>query len=146
MRWLRSAGLRMLQSVARVDPEDDDIRRFVVRHYRYDPDRHERRHVIVAAFDNEREYRACMERAVAEIRARRERGEPVEPTEHVTGEVQEPGYRRKQQNARLVERAMRHGVRPPELENLEMPSNVAFLQAERDPWWRRLAGRLSRSG
>jgi hypothetical protein len=130
-------------SVARVDPENDSIRRFVVRHYRYDPDRHERRHVIVAGFDNKREYKACMEETAAEIRARRERGDPVEPTEHVTGEVQEPGYRRKQQNARLVERAMRHGVMPAELANLEMPSNVAFLRAERVPWWRRLAGRLS---
>jgi hypothetical protein len=126
-----------------VDPENDSIRRFVVRHYRYDPDRHERRHVIVSAFDNKREYKACMEETAAEIRARRERGDPVEPTEHVTGEVQEPGYRRKQQNARLVERAMRHGVMPAELASLEMPSNVAFLRGERVPWWRRLASRLS---
>ena len=49
----------------------------------------------------------------------------------MTGEVQEPWYRRKQQNARLVERATRHGVLPAELENLEMmPSNVGFLRAE----------------
>ncbi len=132
--------------VARVDPDDDSIRRFVVRHYRYDPDRRERRHVIMAAFDNKREYKACMEETAADIRARRERGEPVGSTEHVTGEVQEPGYRRKQQNARLVERAMRHGVIPAELAKLEMPSNVGFLRAERPPWWRRLAGRLSHPG
>jgi hypothetical protein len=42
--------------VAEVDPDDDSIRRFIVRHYRYDPDRHERRHVVVAAFDSEREF------------------------------------------------------------------------------------------
>ena len=29
-------------SVARVDPEDDNIRRFIVHHYRYDPARRER--------------------------------------------------------------------------------------------------------
>jgi len=131
--------------VARVDPDDDSIRRFVVRHYRYDPDRHERRHVVVAAFDTKREFKACMEETAAEIRSRRERGELVDPAEYVTGDDLEPGYRRKQQNARLVERALRHGVLPSELENLEMPSNVAFLRAEHVPWWRRLAGRLSRS-
>jgi hypothetical protein len=46
--------------VAAVDPDDDTICRYVVRHYRYDPDRHERRHVVVAAFDNESEYDACL--------------------------------------------------------------------------------------
>jgi hypothetical protein len=30
----------------------------VVRHYRYDPDRRQRRHVVVAAFDNESEFMA----------------------------------------------------------------------------------------
>lgn len=133
-----------------MDPDDDSIHRFVVRHYRYDPDRRERRHVIVAAFDNEREYQACMDQTEADIRARRERGEPVEPDEHVSGDELEPGYHRKQQNARLVERAMRHGVLPAELESLEMPSNVGLVRAgpraEPLPWWRRLVGRLSRSG
>ena len=66
----------ILRAVARVDPEDDDIRRFIVHHYRYDPQRRERRHVVVAAFDNEREFRACMEGVQAEIRRRREAGEP----------------------------------------------------------------------
>lgn len=127
-----------------MDPDDDSIRRFIVRHYRYDPDRRERRHVIVAAYDNDREYEACMEETAAGIEARRQRGEPVEPTEHVSGVVQEPGYRRKQQNGRLVARALRHGVSPAELENLEMPSNVAFLRAGRMPWWRRVADRLCR--
>ena len=28
--------------MGRVDPEDDGVRRFVARHYRYDPQRHER--------------------------------------------------------------------------------------------------------
>jgi hypothetical protein len=33
--------------MARVDAEDDTLRRYIVRHYRYDPERHERRHVVV---------------------------------------------------------------------------------------------------
>jgi hypothetical protein len=127
-------------AVARVDPEDDSICRFVVRHYRYDPDRHERRHVVVAAFDNKREFAACMEETAAEIRGRRERGEAVDPTEHVTGEVQAPGHRRRQQNARLIERAAEHGVRPANIEDLELPPGVALLGAQRLPWRRRLHG------
>jgi hypothetical protein len=33
----------------------------VVRHYRFDPARRERRHVVVAAFDNKREFEAPIE-------------------------------------------------------------------------------------
>jgi hypothetical protein len=127
--------------VARVDPEDDSIRRFVVSCYRYDPDRHERRHVVVAAFDTKREFYACLDEVDADIRARQERGEPVGPNEHVMGVELKPGYRREQQQARLVERALRHGVLPAELENL--PRNFGLLRDERRPWWRRLARRLS---
>ena len=39
-------------SVAEVDPDEDTIARWVVAHYRYDADRRERRHVVVAAFDS----------------------------------------------------------------------------------------------
>jgi hypothetical protein len=67
------------RSVARVDPENDGVRRFIVRHYRYDPDRHERRHVVVAAFDNKREFLACLEQVRAEIERRKNRGEHVDP-------------------------------------------------------------------
>lgn len=120
-----------------MDPDDDSIRRFVVSHYRYDPNRHERRHVIVAAFDTKREFKACMGEVDAEIRARQEHGDPVEPNEHVMGVELEPGYRRKQQQARLVERALKHGVLPAELD--KMPRNFALLRDEPQPWWRRLA-------
>jgi len=58
-------------------PGDDSIERFIVRHYRYDPQRRGRRHVVVAAFDNEPEFRACMGSVQEEIMARRECGEPV---------------------------------------------------------------------
>jgi hypothetical protein len=64
--------------VAEVEPDDDSIRRFIVWHYRYDPDRHERRHVVVAAFDNDREFEACLEATEAELRRRRGTGEPAD--------------------------------------------------------------------
>jgi len=63
--------------VAAVDPDDDSAWRYVIRHYRYDPDRHERRHVVVAAFDSQSEFRAFLDAAAATLRARRETGEAI---------------------------------------------------------------------
>ncbi len=112
--------------MARVDPDDDDIRRFIVRHYRYDPERHERRHVVIAAFDNEHEFNACMKEASAEIDRRKNNGEQVDPAEHVSGIVHEPGYRRRAASRRLVFRALDHGADPhPRMDDLDLPSAMA---------------------
>jgi hypothetical protein len=119
--------------VARVDPEDDSIERFIVRHYRYDPQRRERRHVVVAAFDNDAEFRACMEDVQAEIGRRREAGEPVDPGEHAWGNVHEPGYLRRAANGHLISRAISHGVAGWWIEELELPSNMSVARAERPP-------------
>ena len=120
-------------AVVRVDPGNDDIERFIVRHYRYDPQRRERRHVVVAAFDNEPEFLACIERVRAEIERRRERGEPVDPREHASGVVHEPGYLRRAANGHLAMRAVRHGAAGPWLEALELPSNISVGWAEHPP-------------
>jgi hypothetical protein len=45
--------------------------------------------------------------------------------------VHEPGYCRRAANGRLVGRAIRHGVAPRLLDDLELPSNVGFVRAER---------------
>ncbi len=42
--------------MATVDPNDDNIKLYVVRLYAYDPEHRERRHQVVAAFDNEQEF------------------------------------------------------------------------------------------
>jgi hypothetical protein len=105
--------------------------RFIVRHYRYDPQRRERRHVVVAAFDNEQEFRACMDRVGDEIKVRRERGEPVDPGEHASGVVQEPGYLRRAANGHLLSRAIKHGATGSWIEELELPSNISVVRAER---------------
>lgn len=122
-----------------VNPDDDTVRRYVVRHYRYDPDRHERRHVVVGAFDNESEYDACLVATGAALDARRDSAEAVDPCEHVSGTVYEPGYRRLQQNGRMLRRAAEHGVWPPNWQDLELPSNVAIVQTgppdKRTPGW-----------
>lgn len=112
---------------------DDSIKRFIVQHYRYDPQRRERRHVVEAAFDNEREFLACIDRVRAEIERRREAGEPVDPREHASGVVHEPGYLRRAANGHLVMRAIRHGVTGRWIEDLELPSNMSVAWAERPP-------------
>jgi hypothetical protein len=119
------------RAVARLDPGDDDIERFIVRHYRYDPQRRERRHVVVAVFDNEPEYRACMDSVRDEIKARRDRGERVDPGEHASGVVHEPGYLRRAANGHLVSRAIRHGATGSWIGELELPSNMSVVWAER---------------
>jgi hypothetical protein len=105
------------------------MRRFIVRHYRYDPERRERRHVVVAAFDNEREFLACIERVRAEIEQRREREEHVDPREHASGVVYEAGYLRRAANGHLLRRAFKHGVVGLDFEEWELPSNMAVFRA-----------------
>jgi hypothetical protein len=138
--------------VARVDPEDDSILRYVVQHYRYDPERHERRKITVAAFDNEHEFEALLDEIEEDIRRRRKAGDDdVDPDEHASGVVHEPGYRRQQQNARLLTRALKHGVWPSNLDEDDLPASVGIVRVEAsDPpaatpsWWLRLRRRFVR--
>lgn len=117
--------------MAAADPDDDSITRYVVRRYRFDPARHERRHVVIAAFDNETEYEACIEAATAELRKRRDDGDELHPTDHVSGMVLEPGYLRRAANAHLLRRAIEHGVVPDNWpDSLELPRNMALLRSE----------------
>jgi hypothetical protein len=116
-----------------VDPEDDSIERFIVCHYRYDPQRRERRHVVVAAFDSEREFQACFDSLQVEINRRRGTGEPVDAREHASGRIYEPGYLRRAANGHLVMRALRHGAAGPWIDELELPSNMSVSRAERQP-------------
>ena len=89
--------------------------------------------MVVAAFDNEREFRACMEGVQAEISRRRDAGEPVDPGEHASGIVHEPGYLRRAANGHLVSRAVRHGAAGRWIGELELPSNMSVMWAERPP-------------
>src|ERR1700727_2729080 len=106
-------------SVAEVDPDDDSIARWVVAHYRYDADRRERRHVVVAAFDNPDEFHADIHARAEQLRARRESGDDVDRLERITGRTYAAGYRRQQRDAHLLMRAIErggaHGVQDPEL-------------------------------
>ncbi|HEY7722778.1 MAG TPA: hypothetical protein VIB11_13145 [Pedococcus sp.] len=114
--------------MARVDVGDDSIRRFVVHHYRYDPERHERRHVLVAAFDNRREFKACMAAIQADIERREAAGEPVDRHEHSTGRIYEPGHLHRAATGHLVRRMMEHGVDPGRwIQEQDLPHNMALF-------------------
>jgi hypothetical protein len=119
--------------VGRVEPEDDSIRRFIVHHFRYDAARRERRYVVVAAFDNEPDFLACVERVRAEIAQRREREERVDPREHASGVVHEPGYLRRAANGHLLRRAFKHRVAGLQFEESELPFNMVVFRAARAP-------------
>lgn len=114
--------------MARVDVGDDGIRRFVVRQYRYDPKRNERRHVIVDAFDNEAEFLALLESIQADIQRRTAAGDPVDRNEHASGTVYEPGHHRRAATGHLVRRMMEHGVDPrPWVDARDLPSNITIF-------------------
>ena len=114
-----------------IDPDDDSITRWVVRHYRYDECRHERRQVIVAAFDNESEFEEAIADLARDIENRRHAGR-ADPKEHVTGTVIKPGDRRRAATGHKLRRALDHGVDVSAiLEEEELPGNMhAMLFAE----------------
>jgi hypothetical protein len=130
--------------VARVDPGDDGIRRFVVHHYRYDPERRERRDVVVAAFDNRREFDACLRSIQADLDRRRSAGEPVEGNEHAAGRIYEPGHLRRADTGHFLRRMIEHDVDPrPWIQQEDLPRNMAVY----GPGWstkRPEASRLAR--
>ena len=134
-------ALRMFSSktvlMAQVDPNDDEIERFVVRRYAYDPARRERRHIVAAAFDNSLEFEAAIDAVAADLRRRRESGEDVDPREHVSGTVLEPGYHRKQQGGRIIKHAIERGASL-EAETWDrlandLPPGMAVMRSESDP-------------
>jgi hypothetical protein len=124
------SGQPYAASVAEVDPDDDSIARWVVAHYRYDAGRRERRHVVVAAFDNPDEFHADIHARTEQLRARRETGEDIDRLERISGRTYAAGYRRQQRDAHLLKRAIEHGVAPV-VADLDLPPNVSAVQAAR---------------
>lgn len=121
-------------AVAIVDADNDSIRRYVLRRYARDPQRHEWRHQVVAAFDNRGEFERRMRVLSRELERRRAEGQPVDPREHYTGLTLEPGNQRRSQNGHLVKSAARHGVYFPDdvLERLGgLPRDMAPMRIVR---------------
>ena len=59
---------------ANIDPNDDSIDRWLVWHYRYDPERRERRNVVIACFDNRRAFMKCIKRSGSELEVAKAEG------------------------------------------------------------------------
>ncbi len=133
----KDMALRILSSqtvlMAQVDPDDDEIERFVVRRYAYDPARRERRNMIVAAFDNSLEFEAAIHAAAANLRRRRESGEDVDSREHVSGIVLEPGDHRKQQAGRTIKRGATLDAETWDRLGNDLPSGMGVVRFESDP-------------
>jgi len=108
-------------AVAQVDPDNDEIDRWVVRRYAYDPLRHERRHQVVAAFDNEGQFMALLDQSREELQRRRDAGEDIDAQEHYSGVQLEAGYQQRQQNRRLIWRAIGRADLDAVRERLESP-------------------------
>ncbi len=92
--------------MAEADPDDDTQQRWVVRWYRYDPERRERRHTFVAAYTTEDEFLHAVANLRAELAVRQARGE-AEPREYISGVVVPAGYRAETQRRRAEERQRR---------------------------------------
>jgi hypothetical protein len=120
--------------MARVDPDNDAIRRYVVYHYRYDSERHERRNVAVAAFDNFRESEAFLSELLADLDRRRREDATFDHRESLSGMTLEPGHRARAANGHLIDKMARHGVWDPELvARLELPTNMAIMSVDIAP-------------
>jgi hypothetical protein len=107
--------------MAQVDPDDDGIDRWVLRRYGYDPLRHERRHQVVAAFDNESQFLALLAQSQEQLQQRRDTGEGIDVHEHYSGVHLEPGYRQRQQKRRPIWRAIGRADLDAVRERLEPP-------------------------
>ena len=123
--WGHAAGM------GEVSYEDDGARRFVVRRYAFDPLRHERRHIVIAVVDDQREFETLCDQLNDDLRRCRASGEAVDPLEHISGVVMEPGYLARSANGHLVRRALARGVFPARLRSLELPGYMAVTAAHR---------------
>lgn len=118
--------------VTAVDPHDDSLWRWVLQHYRFDPERNQRRWVVVAAYDNEAEFEASLAAHSRQLRDGIDNGDR-DGQEQVGGVLWHPGYHAEQARGRLAGEAARHGVDPrPLLQDGPLPANVAVFGWDAD--------------
>lgn len=118
--------------MSEVDADDDTISRWVIHHYRYDDERHERRNVVVAAFDTEGEFQAEFERLADVVRAEIAAG-TRDRREQISGMQLSPGHLAAQARGHAVKRAIEHGVNPTALlADGPLPESMDMLSAARD--------------
>lgn len=81
------------EPVGEVDPSDPNIKSFLVRHHRFDPETNHFRWFVLKAFDNEGEMNQLLNEIRGDLEVRRLRGES-HPKEHVAGEINDPKWER----------------------------------------------------
>jgi hypothetical protein len=86
-----------------IDPNDDSIDRWLVWHYRYDPERRERRNIVIACFDNRRAFTRFLERSKADLNEAQLAGR-ADKEERITGVMWKEGYREEIAQRRLFRR------------------------------------------
>jgi hypothetical protein len=89
--------------VAEVDPNDDSRTRWVLRWFRFDPERNERRHVIVAAYSRKGEFHRAFGQLSKDLERRKSAG-LSEAVEHVSGVQLRPGHQESVRQMRLEKR------------------------------------------
>lgn len=114
-----------------VDPDDDSITRWVLHHYRFDPQRRQRRNVVVAAYDNEPEFHAAADALHRRVRSEIDAG-TRDPRETVSGVLLEPGHLTRQARRRLVSDVLSRGIDPRPYLDGPLPSNVALFGSDAD--------------
>lgn len=118
--------------MATVNHEDDSIWRWVIHHYRYDPDRRERRNVIVTVYDNADEFQKEFDRLAGMIQVEIAAGNRSD-RENLSGVILEPGHIAAAARGHNVRRAIEHGVDPhPLLSGGPLPRNMALLRFAKD--------------
>ena len=105
-----------------IDPLDDSCLRYVVMHYAFDEQSHERTGRAVVAFDNEAEYREYATAATDDLERRQQAG-LADSKEKITGVQWPAGYHAQGQSKRLARRAVAHGAAVPD-ELVEELDNV----------------------
>ncbi|MCP2032404.1 hypothetical protein L1277_002507 [Okibacterium sp. HSC-33S16] len=113
--------------MASVDPTDDSLWRWVLYEYRFDPERNQKRNVVVAAFDNEDEFRRAFDDHLGRLHAELAAG-TRSSFGSVTGRTMPPGHLAAQKRGHDVRRAIEHGVDPaPVLRHGPLPEGMAVL-------------------
>ena len=113
--------------MAEINRKDDTVWRWVIHRYQFDPSRRERRNVVVATYDNEREFQTEFDRHAQILRNDIAAG-ARSSRENLGGVVLEPGYLAASARGHNVRRAIEHGVSPGRLLATEpLPQNIAVL-------------------
>jgi hypothetical protein len=86
-----------------IEISDDSKSRWVVFHYRYVEQRKQRRQVVIACFDNRREWRRFIREDSKRLQAAKEGG-TADPKERISGNFRPAGYDRAYREVRRLSR------------------------------------------